>query len=353
MFQVFARNGVTGALIDQVEVASFSWERLRSAGGSGQVTIPLTGDYSWLELRRLADHWNVMYEVAYNGRPEYMGYVIGRDYDRAAGTLVLKLGDLWSLLARRGSWDHGAPHMEKWKVTKTASLAQHAADALIRGRDTGPALPRMALPVTIPGFGGAAVKRTFYGYHVQMVKEVFDDLMDEGLDVFFEPRRIGNGDADWLMHAGPGWRSGKVHEYFVTVPESPVASFKEQGDGSRITNNARRVGEGSEQDMLTRSNRNTSSSYPLLDRTTSSKQIDDLATLTRQADADLALHADPTFQWDFTVPIGDGVQVGDTVRLHFAGDPWITDGWHERVVVKVSGDLSDFVTVSCQTTGGV
>lgn len=352
MFQVFARNGLTGTMIDQVEVSAFTWERLLSAGGSGQVTIPITGEYSKAQLRQLTDHWNVIYELAYNGRPEYMGYVVNRAYDYGKGLLTLTLSDLWTMFSRRGAWDHGAPHVEKWKVSKTASLAQHAADALIRGRDSGPTLPRMAWPVTIPGFGGPAVARTFYGYHVQMVDEVLTDLMGEGLDIFFEPRRIGNGDGDWLMHAGPNWRSGKAHEYYVTAPMSRVAAFTEQGDGSRVTNNARRIGEGSEQDMLIRSERNTASPYPLLDRSTPAKQVSDLAALSRQAAADLVLYATPTFQWDFTVPLADGVQVGDTVRLHFAGDPWIADGWHERRVVKVSGDMSEFVNVSCQPTGG-
>ncbi len=352
MFQVFARNGITGAMIDQVDVSAFTWERLLSAGGSGQITIPITGEYTKAQLRQLTEHWSVIYEIAYNGRPEYMGYVVDRGYDRGGAALTLHLADLWTMFSRRGAWDHGAPNVEKWKVTKTASLAQHAADALVRGRDSGPSLPRMGWPVTIPGFGGTSVKRTFFGYHVQMVDEVLADLMDEGLDIFFEPRRIGNGDGDWLMHAGPNWGSGKVHEYSVTVPLSKVSAFSEQSDGKRVTNNARRVGEGSEQDMLIRSNRNTSSPYPLLDRTTSAKQVSDVAVLSRQANADLQLYGSPTVQWDFTVPLADGVQVGDTIRLHFSDDLWIADGWHERRVVKIAGDMTEFVTVSCQPTGG-
>lgn len=352
MFQVFARNGETGAMIDQVEVSAFTWERLLSAGGSGSVSIPITGEYTKADLRRVTDHWNVIYELAYNGVSQYMGYVIDRGYDLASGTLQLKLSDLWAMCGRRGAWDHAEPHVEKWKVTRSVSLAQHAADALIRGRDTGFSPPRRGIPVTIPGFGGAAVARTIYGYHLQMIDEVFADLMDEGLDIFFEPRQIGNGSADWLMHAAPNWRSGRVREYYVSVPLSPVSAFTEQSDGARVTNNAVRIGEGSEQDMLARSNRNVTTSYPLLERITASKQVSDLNVLTAQANADLALYRDPTVQWNFSVPIAEGLQVGDTVRLHFAGDPWITDGWHERRVVKVSGDMSEFVKISCQPTGG-
>ena len=46
------------------------------------------------------------------------------------------------------------------------------------------------------------------------------------------------------------------------------------------------------------------------------------------------------------------VDVGDTLRLHFDGDPRIADGWYTRRVVKITGDLSGKKQVSVQPTGG-
>lgn len=354
MFQAYVCDAFTGVVLDRVAVSAFTWERLLSAGGSGRVTIPIDGTYTKAQLQTLTKHWSTIWALESDRGVEYMGYVVGSAYKRGSHSLDLTLTDLWGLLGRRGAWDHSAPHVEKWSVTQITSLAQHAANALVRGRDTGPALPKMSIPVTIPGMGsvGPAVKRTFYGYHMQTIDEVFQDLMAEGLDVFFEPRWITSGQADWLMRAGPAWASGKTLEFMVTAPFSEVNEFSEALDGARITNNARYVGEGSEQDMLVRSNRNASSPYPLLDRTTSAKQIDDVAALSRMASNDLALYSSPTSQWDFSVPISEGVQVGDTVRLLFDGDPWIGDGWHTRRVVKISGGMESFVRVGVQPTGG-
>lgn len=353
MFQAYVCDGVTGAVVDRVAVSDFSWERLLSARGSGTVSFPLDGVYTKLQLRELTEHWSRIWVLAWNDELLFMGYVTDRGYSRGTGQVTLSLSDLWGLLNRRGAWDHSAPNVHKWKTTVSGSLAHHAAQAIIRGRDTGPALPATGMPLTLPGIGGAAVSRTYYGYHLQTVGDVLTALLDEGLDIYFEPRFIANGDADWVMRAGMSWGSGGSHEFMVTVPGSPVSAFHESSDASRVTNNARRVGEGSEEDMLVRSNRNTASPYPLLDRVTPVKHVKSVNQLTAMANSDLALYQHPTFQWDFDVHLDQGVDVGDTVRLHFDGDPWIADGWHERRVVKVSGGINEFVTVSCQPTGGL
>lgn len=354
MFQAYSCDAITGAVIDRVAVSDFTWERLLSAGGSGKVTIPIDGTYSKSQLQTLTKHWSTIWVLESDRGVEYMGYVTGRSYKRGVQAIHLDLTDLWGLLPRRGAWDHGAAHVEQWSVTATTSLAGHAAAALVRGRDTGPSLPAMGIPVTVPGMGsvGPAVKRTWSGYHVQTVDDVFQALMSEGLDIFFQPRWIKNGEADWLMKAGPSWASGITHEFPVTVPFSQVNDLSTSTDGSRVTNNARYVGEGSERDMLIRSDRRSASPYPLLDRITNAKQVDDVSALARMAANDLSMYAAPTAQTEFTIPLDEGVQVGDTVRLHFDGDPWIADGWHTRRVVKISGGMKSFVTVSLQPTGG-
>lgn len=350
MFQAFSCDAVTGALIDEVPVSAFTYNRLLSAGGNGTASIPLDGTHTKLDLRDLLLHRARMLRLDRDGRTEYMGIVNGRPYQRGRSVIGVRLQDLWSTIARRGAWDHNAPNMELWSTTVTGSLAQHAAEALIRGR-TGPALPAMGLPVTIPGFGGTAVTREHFGYHHELVGDVHADLMDEGLDIYYQPRRLANGDGDWLMHAGPAWVSGVEHEFYVTADDK-VLQFSEDSDASRVTNNARNVGEGSEQDMLVRSNRNTASPYPLLDRVTERKNITDVAQLAALSNQDLVTYGDPTFQWDLTVTADAGIDVGDVVRLHFDGDPWIADGWHERRVVSVSGDLSEMVKIGLQPTGG-
>lgn len=351
MLQAFSCDAFTGQIVDEVPVSAFSWGRLLSARGDGSVSIPLDGSFSKLALRDLLLHWGRILRLDRDGVTQYGGYVIGRPYERGSSTVGVQLGDLWALTARRGAWDHSAPNVEAWKETVTGPLAYQAAAALIRGRDTGPPVPDMRIPVTIPAFSGTAVTRTYYGYDLDMVGDVHADLLDEGLDIYYQPRNIGNGDFDWLMRAGKGWSSGVNREFHVTS-DDVVTSFVEASDGARITNNARYVGEGSEVDMLVRSNRNLSSPYPLLDRVTDRKNVKNLAQLSALADQDLAAFEFQTTQWDFKVTADTPIDVGDTVRLWFDGDPWIADGYHDRRVVKVMGDLSDQITVSCQSTGG-
>jgi hypothetical protein len=350
MLQAFSCDAITGAIVDEVPVSAFTWARLLSARGDGSVSVPLDGSFSKAALRDLLLHWGRIVRLDRDGVTQYGGYVIGRPYEVGSSSVGVQLGDLWALTARRGAWDHNAPNVEVWKGTVTGSLAFQAAQALLRGR-TGPALPDMRIPVTIPGFGGTAVTRTYYGYDLDFVGDVHADLMDEGLDIYFQPRNIGNGDFDWLMNAGPAWSSGVSREFHVTS-DDVVTGFSESSDGARITNNARYVGEGSEVDMLVRSDRNVASAYPLLDRVSDRKNIKDVSQLAALADQDLVAYESQTTQWDFNVTASTSIDVGDVVRLWFDGDPWIADGFHDRRVVKVTGDLSDRITVSCQPTGG-
>lgn len=352
MFQAYSCDSLTGATLDRMPVSDASWEQLLSAGGDGKVSIPLDGTFTKLQLRNLTQEWSRMICLEYEGVVRYMGYVLGRSYNRGKRELELDLGDMWSLLPRRGAWDHSAPNVEKWNTTVVGSLAHHAAAALIRGRDTSSRQPDMRIPVTIQGQPTGTISRSYYGYHVETVDDIWQKLMEEGLDIYLEPRWIRNGDCDWLMWADKGWSSGRTHEFYVTSDQSPVSRFSEKTDSGRVTNNARRVGEGTEVDMLVRSMRNESSPYPLLDRITASKTVSKAEQLEKMVDNDLEMYWHPTVQWEFEIHISNMPKPGDLVRLNFYGDPWVADGWHTRRVVKVSGDAGQFVRVSVQATGG-
>ena len=347
-------NALTGQRVDTIPMSAYTYERCLSAGdASSSITIPLDGTYSPATLRSLTQPWSRMVAIERDGVLEYMGYSMGySSYQRGQGTLTLRLADLWTLLARRGGWDHSWPNLEKWRITVTDTLPGLAEAVLLRGR-TGPALPSMAFPLTlVGGYSGPVFSRRYYGYHMEMVTDVLSDLMAEGLDIYFRPRWATNGDADWLFQSDVDWSTGNFREYSVTAAGSPISSLSEQVDASRVTNNARYAGEGSEQDMLVRSSRNTSSPYPLLDRVTNVKQVDRIDQLVSMANEDLITYMMPTSQWNFSIAASAAVDVGDSVALHFDGDPVIPDGYHNRRVVKVAGNESDFKTVSVQSTGG-
>lgn len=355
VFQAYSCDAITGEVVDRVPVAAFDYARLLSASGDGSATVPFDGTFSKAQLKALLQPLSRMLVLERDGTVEYMGRIAHpASYTRGQSSVSVQLEDLWGQLARRGGWDHSAPNVEKWKTTVTGSLRDQAVAVIRRGRDVGPAAPDMSLPVTLMGLEGGTITRTYFGYHLEMVGDVISDLLDEGLDIYYKPRWRSTGQADWLMQAGPAWRSGITHEFYATAERSEVTGFSESGDASRVTNNARYVGEGSEVDMLVRSDRNVASTLPLLDRITQAKNIADVAQLSALAAQDLVTYGSPTMQWQMSV-IGDHpVDVGDTVRIHFDGDPWIEDGWHTRTVVKVSASLPgpDVKTLALQPTGG-
>lgn len=350
-FQAYSCDALTGAVIDRIPASAFSYERMLSSGGGGSVTIPIDGTYTKAELKALVTPWSRIIVLERDGVVLYAGYSLGLSYQRGASSVTVKLADLWTMLDRRGAWNHNAPNMEVWQTTVSGRLGVQASSALSRGR-SGPALPAMAIPVTASsGSSGVSVSRTYYGYNVETVGDVFTDLLAEGLDVYFRPRWL-SGNVNWQMFCDPGWSSGTTREFSATSELSPVTEFSESQDAARVTNNARFIGEGSEVDMLVRSFRNTDSSYPLLDRATSMKNISDTSQLTALAIKDLDAYGEPTSQWSFDVTADMEVDVGDTVRMHFEGDAWIGDAWYARRVVGIKGDMSETKTVIVQPTGG-
>lgn len=352
--QAYSCDAISGQQIERIPVSAFTYSRMLSAGDSGSsATVPIDGTFTQSELEDLLCPWSRILVLERNGVVDYAGYVTSPpEYQRGSALLKVACSDIWGILARRGAWDHGAPNVELWSTTVTGSLAHHAAAAIIRGRDGGPPAPSMGIPVTVPAQSGSSVTRKYFGYHLDMVSDIISDLMYEGIDVYFRPRWINTGDVDWLFHAGPAWSSGVTREFTPTAELSDVSKFTIKGDASRVTNNARYVGEGSEQDMLVRSQRDVGSPYPLLDRVTQAKNVSDTAQLSALAGQDLLTFGAPTSQWEFDVTADTPVDVGDTVILVFDGDLWIPDGSYARRVIGIKGDLGDHKTVLVQPTGG-
>lgn len=347
-------DSITGQRVDTVPASAFTYSRLLSAGDSGsQATIPLDGSFGKATLKALLDPWRYTIALERDGALDYIGYILGRPYKRGPAQVNVELGDLWTLLGSRLAVDHSVGQAVLWSQTITATRGMHANYALVWARDSYAGSPDATFPLTIPGVPtGEVVTRTYYGYHLMPVPDFLKDLMDEGLDIYFRPEWSTPGHAGWWTHAGDGWSSGVTREFSVTAQESPVTSFAESVDGRRMMNNSIRVGEGSEVDMLAISNLDTTSPLPLLERVTQSKTVTSASQLSVLAGQDLVTYGSPTVQWDFTVAADTPIDVGDMVRLHFDGDPWMDDGIFTRRVVKISGDMGDEKTVGVQPTGG-
>lgn len=345
-------DAFTGEKLALLPMSGASWARLLSAGGDGSVTIPIDDGLSRTDLRDVLEPWRRILVIEIAGVPVFGGYSLGRKYALGGNAVEVSLRDVWAMFGRRGGWDRAHPDTARWSTQVTGTRGVQAWSAVHRGRNTGSVLDKTRFPVTLVSTGGGpSVVRTVFGYHLEMIADILSGLMDEGLDIYMRPRWV-DGRFDWGFHAGPAWGSGVTREFAVSVAEPVVSGFSEGVDAGRVTNNAVRIGEGSEVDMLARSRQNFDSTYPVLDRITSSKTSANVAQLDQQALADLDLYGSPTVQWDFNVLATEPVDVGDTVRLLIADDPLIADGWHSRRVVKVSGGLDGFKTVGVQPVGG-
>lgn len=332
--------------------ASFSWQRALSSGASGQCTFSLDSmGLTVAEMKTLTAEWARTIVLEHDGDVVYAGIVRGRRY--SGRSLTLSLVDLWGLWARRGAWDHGAPLVHVWDVTySSASLGLLAKRAVQRGMSGSPPIERV-LPITLPADVSGSLSRTYYGYHLEYVSDVLEDLMDEGLDIDFRPRWVG-GLFDWHMRIDPAQTQ---REWHVNAPDGGVTDFTEATDGGRMSNNSYMVGEGSDSVMLYRSDRNVDSTLPLLDRVESRKNVSNTDQLAALVDRSLLQYEEATSDWSFEVlasgdPKVGELRLGDPVTLWFDGDPWIPDGKYERRIVRLSGGLGERVTVTCQPTGG-
>jgi hypothetical protein len=354
-WSVFSVDTITGGDKEQIPVSDFQWSTLLSAGGSATVTIQLDEvlGYSLSDRQALFAEWARTIVLDWDGTVRFAGIVTGGGYDKSARTLTLTLRDLWGLWARRGAWDHHAPNMELWSITYTSmTLGTLAKRAVQRGTD-GPPIPTMDLPITLPTDVSGSISRSYYGYQIDLVGDVLDDLLAEGLDIDFRGRWV-SGAFDWQMLNDPSTGS---HEWNVDADDGGVAGFREKRDADRVTNNSRVIGEGSGRDMLVRSNRNLSSTLPLLDRIETRKNISDETQAAAIADKNLDLYASPTIAWEFEIaadgdPGAGDLFLGDTAKLVLSGDPWLGSGVFTRRIVKLSGSLGEQLTVTCHETGG-
>lgn len=351
MLQLWSCDAFTGEKLGVLPVSDMSWERLLSARGNGRATIPLDGSHSRADLNDLLLPWRRILALDRDGRVEYGGYVLGGDYSQAKYTRQVVLRDIWRMFNRRGGWDRNHPYTAAWSTTVTGVRGEHGWQAINRGRNTG-VLNRTRFPVTRAEVGGGeVVTHKVKGHLLEYISDILTNLMDEGLDVYMQPRWL-NGSFDWAYRAGMKWQSGHEFDLTVTTQDPDVIEFTEDIDADRVATNAGRLGEGSEVDMLARSRFNDDSPFPVLDLMTPSKTVSDALQLDSMALADLDLYGSPTVQRNFQVRASEGIDVGDTTWLHFDGDPVISDGWQRCRVVKVNGDLGEFVKIGVQPTGG-
>lgn len=357
VWQAYSVDTITGGDVTPIPMAAFRWARLLSLGAKGSITVPLEATTDVAELKALTALWARTIVLEQDGAVVYAGICVGR---RANGaTLDVELTDLWGLWARRGAWESSqvSPGVDRdvelWEETYTGlSLGTLVKRAVQRGT-IGYPVPEMGLPLTLPADEAGIHSATYYGYHLDVVADVIDDLVLRGVEVDFRPRWL-SGSLDWELLTDP---TPTVHEWDVTAADGGVAEFNAEDDGLRMSNNVHVVGQGMGRAMLVESSRNPGSSLPLLDRIDPRKMITTLDELLSMAQNGLVEFQQATDSWWFQVlahgsPKISEVKPGDTARLTFSGHNWIDDGTYDRVITRIEGTLNESVRITCQPTGG-
>lgn len=363
MWSVWVVDTITGAKRfplmngDAGMVSTFSWQRLLSAGAGGSLTLQVGEVPADLDLGDLLEPISNTVVLDWDGVVVFAGIIWEQDYDRDKGTFTVALDDLWSILARRFAVDKFAPHVEVTKQVHVGlSLGTLAKRAVTLGISSGP-VPAAGLRITRPSdASGPTGTRTYWGYNLDWVTDVLADLMDEGLDIDFEPRWVG-GELDWQMRVGEPL-TGPGVDWHLSAPESGVTNLKYKRDARKVRNNTVAVGEGSEQDMKVRSNRNPTSPYPMVEGQGSYKSEKSVTRLAALANGDLVTYGSPSSQLSFDVrasgsPGLPDLRLGAQMRTYSVGDRVIPDGWQSRRLIGFSGSLGEKVSLQLQPAGVV
>lgn len=357
-WQAYSIVSVTGAILDRVPASDLSWARALSAGADGSITVPRDEiKVSDAAFDDLFAHWKRTIVLEHDGVVRFAG-LINAEPEISGRSVTFGLTDLWGLWSRRGAWDHNAPSIAGWTQTYSGLSLRTLAKRAVQRGTTGPSAPPIALPITLEADVSGSHERSYFGYHMETVADVLDDLALEGVKIDFAGRWL-SGAFDWEMRTDP---TPTIHEWHVTAAlGGGVSKFSRNADGAKMTNNSIFVGEGAEVEMLVRNQADESSDLPLLERIDARKYVTDVNQLQNLANEGAVVYGPPTDAWSFEVMIdGDpkisAVKLGDTARLWFSGHWRIPDGMYDRRITKIEGSLGNKATITVQPTvasGGV
>lgn len=364
MWNVWSTDTVTGEKQGEIPIPeSFPWARVLNGMGSGSMKLQLADSaVKKVNVKALTEPVARTLVLEYDSIPVYEGTIWRRKYSRNSRTLTVQHADAWSIIERRFAVNHYEGAVELWKATYSGiSLRQFIKYLMVLGL-YGYDNSNMMLPITLPADETGTHTRTVYGYHLANLADSIEDVINEknGPDVDFRPRWL-NDKLDIEMRIGstasPELTAGS-YEWHLNSEKPGMFDLEVDQTAEKLVTNMVAVGEGSEEDMLIRSERNVNPAYPHLERALSHKQESNPARLADLAAGGLKTYSYPTTEWGFNIPASGNPKVsslllGGSGRVHVDEDDWIPRGRHDHRLVKYSGDLTEKVQLALQPHGGV
>lgn len=352
--RVWACDTITGNRLNVIPVADFSWARAFNGKSDGSATIKVQDpDVKKLDLPGLIVEraTTLVYEVG--GQVRAAGVVGDTDYDKDTGTLTVPHSDIWKILEDRLVIKHGAANIKTEKLvygplSKGTIAKGIVQEAVAPGGWYG-------LPIVFPADVAGTETRTYYGYQMQEVQDALKELMesDGGPDIDFVPQWGASGSLEWVMRAAPGLTSPGVWEHNLDAAKPTAVNVRARTDTSQFTNNAFVTGEGTEKNVLYRSNPSADHSRPAAENAAAFKGVTSDGVLGQLAVERSRVLSVPTRQYSASVLKDNsaGLALGDTVRLYAAADPWLPKGWSTHRLIKFSGSLAQKISLEFQPTG--
>lgn len=356
-WNIWVVNTVNGVRRQQIPVSAFPWERVLGSAGRGSATIQLNDALvSNLGYMDLTAPVKRTWVLSWDKKAVYAGHVWVRDYDRDAATMVVTLGDVWSMLAGRLALDRGAANIATSKLAWSGLSLATIAKKIVQSGMTLPSNDWQLPIVYDPDVAGGASK-TYYGYEFPRVTDVLDELMkaDGGPDIDFVPQWTDEAvpRLQWVMRAGN--LTAGTWEWNITAPKSDATGVRWKEDASKVATSVIGRGEGSEIKVM-HSRRQVDSLGYAVERVEAT-QLKTQPEVDAFAQSMVNTYQTPTQQFGMSilasgrVPVTD-LQLGGRVRLLSSGDPVIPDGTHVNRLVQFSGSLAEKVSLGFQPIGG-
>lgn len=361
---------ITGDPLTSVDLASNSMGRSLNAGNSGTSVMYPQEDWSRDNFKDMTTPWSRMLVKSRNGVPVAAHMFTGRKWDFTTGNLTLRHSDIWSLLARRTTFQekgYAGDQIVNNRLEFINFSLQRMTHWMTWAGTVGPTT-NFALPIFIPEgrlthdllsslpFGGPD-SRTYWDYEFQFIDTILDEVIRSsgGPFVDFVPRFSSDGKLELLLSAGP--LTGGVSDWMMSSPGPGLFGVTHDEEATKQANVVHAVGKGSEAGTRVRTAMATPT-VPALELVVNYKSIDDLTVLQSHADADLALYNQPVNQWTASMlaseaPGIENMPPSHTLRLAFKDHPWEPDGFQSQRLIGFGTGEGETVTLALQPTGGV
>lgn len=367
---IFETRG--GALINEIDPATLSWDAVTNEAETVKVNIDLnSADASGQNWRSLAAPWKHSIAVEAGGRV-YGGPILPHDFDDDSAVLNLTARGFRIMLARRNVLPIAA--MPPGSLTLPNGLPDTALDTVLRGLDLGSIGMRLVQQACVfPGWNDIPIvfqpdrpgthERTFPAIERKNLHDALSDLsgVENGPDFRFQLEKVGNDAFQWRAESGTETRPRL---------ESPDVFAWEvgQGSGLSVTSNPARMGslawsEGgrSNDTALVRSLYDPTlidHGYPLLELESDASVNTVLpATLDAWNTETLRTGIRPWEFWSFKIradqpPFPGEYNLGDLIDVVVTEDSPIAGGYlgpgtYRRRIAKLAGDMSEWITVTC------